>query len=366
MKRILVVAGTRPEAIKLAPIVFALRERPGIRTVLCSSGQHREMLKQALAVFNLRPDIDLGIMQPNQTLAGLTAGLMTALDATLVEQRPDWIIIQGDTTTALCASLAGFYRGIPVAHVEAGLRTGDLAAPFPEEANRQLIARLASLHFAPTELARRNLLAEDISEARISVTGNTVVDAVHWIQHKWRRQGAPRLPPALVDLKEGHVLITCHRREHFGEGLRTICSALEQFALRHPTRTLIFPVHLNPNVQEVVRARLGHVPNIKLVEPIDYEAMLLLLSKASLVLTDSGGIQEEAPSFGVPAVVMRAHTERVEGIAAGFAVLAGLNAEAIVAHAEAFLSAAAQRLHGRPNPYGDGHAAQRILGILKP
>lgn len=366
MKRILVVAGTRPEAIKLAPVVFALRQCPGIDVVLCSSGQHRELLQQALTVFGLKPDIDLGVMRPNQALASLTAGLMRAFDAALVERCPDWVIIQGDTTTAFCAALAAFYRSIPVAHVEAGLRTHDLTAPFPEEANRQLIARIATLHFGPTQRARENLIDEGVPENRITVTGNTVVDAVHWIQEKWQQHGSPPLPNELARLGEGHILVTCHRREHFGEGLQAICAALKLIAARHPERTLVFPVHLNPNVRGVVRAQLNGVANVRLVEPIDYEASLLMLSQSALVLTDSGGIQEEAPSFHVPAVVMRTRTERIEGVAAGFAVVAGLQTEVIVQQTEALLSDSTlrERLHSRPNPYGDGQAARRIALAL--
>ena len=365
MKRLLVAFGTRPEAIKLAPLILGGRQRGAeFEIVTLATGQHREMLEQALSVFGITPMVDLALMRPNQDLVTLTAEALTGVSKVIARVQPDWVVVQGDTTTALAATLAAFYARVPVAHVEAGLRTGELASPWPEEANRQLITRLAALHAAPTALAKANLLREGIAESAIVVTGNTVVDAVAWIAQSSDFAGP--LPAELAAPGRDLVLITCHRREHFGEGLRAICAALCALAAAHPELQFLFPVHLNPEVQQAVHAALSGIANLNLVPPVDYRTSLQLLSRARLVLTDSGGIQEEAPCFGVPAVVMREYTERREGVDQGFAVLTGPSTDAIIRAAEAFLADAGvrERLRSRPNPYGDGAAAARILDAL--
>jgi len=365
--KVMVVVGTRPEVIKMAPVISALRSA-SIDTLVCASGQHREMLAQALDVFSIEPDIALDAMRPGQTLNSLAARLLADLDAVLAEQSPDWVLVQGDTTTAFCAGLAAFHRGIRVGHVEAGLRTGDLASPFPEEANRSLLARIVTRHFAPTSAARQALLNEGIPAEAINVTGNTVVDALHMAQ---RIMAAAPNAPVLADVIQAAagrplVLITCHRRENFGGVLEGICQLLKRLATRYPDCYWVFPVHLNPNVREPVGRILGNVANLSLIEPVDYLTSLALISRAALVISDSGGIQEEAPSFGVPVVVMRSHTERREGVEAGFATLAGQSAERIEAAVIGWLDHPERREHlkHRPNPYGDGQAAARIVAIL--
>lgn len=363
--KLMVVYGTRPEVIKLAPIVAASQRTPGVNLVTCSTGQHRQMLDQALSCFDQRPDIDLDVMRANQTLPSLTARLLEGMTNVLETHRPDVVMVQGDTTTAFTAALAAFYQRIPVAHVEAGLRTGDPYSPFPEEINRAMISRLARWHFPPTDQATRNLLGEGIAERAITQCGNTVIDAVELIKAKWVHH--PYQGPAR-DWFSGQelVLVTTHRRENFGEGLENICNALLGLCTAYPRLGFVFPVHLNPQVQSVVRPRLAHASNLLMTEPVDFETSLYLQSRAALVLTDSGGIQEEAPSFGVPAVVMRQHTERREGVDAGFATLAGTNREAISQAARAWLDHPERRqaLLNRPNPYGDGKASERVLKVL--
>jgi UDP-N-acetylglucosamine 2-epimerase (non-hydrolysing) len=354
MKKLMVVFGTRPEVIKLAPVVVEARARAGVELLVCSTGQHRQMLDQALNCFGIHPDIELSLMRASQTLPTLTAALIESMSQTLAEQRPQVVIVQGDTTTAFAAALAAFYQRIPVAHVEAGLRTGDRYSPFPEEANRGMIARLAQWHFTPTPQAGANLQAEGIPANDIVACGNTVIDAIGLIQAQWRTrpyQGDVAHLFADRDL----VLVTTHRRENFGQGLENICSALQALCTSHPELGFVFPVHLNPQVQNVVHERLAGISNL-----------VYLQSRSRLILTDSGGIQEEAPSFGVPSVVMRQHTERQEGIDAGFATLAGTETQAIVDAAEHWLRSASlvQGLKHRANPYGDGQAARRILDAL--
>ena len=362
----LVVFGTRPEVIKLAPLIHEARGRAdAIELSVCSTGQHREMLDQAMAVFGLRADVDLGVMQARQGLAGLTARLLHGLDEVLAAREPDVVIVQGDTTSAFAAGLAAFYRRIPVAHVEAGLRTGDLSSPFPEELNRVLLGRLARWHFAPTPRAAQALRDEGVPAERCVVTGNTVVDAIRLIRERWAQAGggADAQPFPGREL----VLVTAHRRENQGQALRNICAAVHQLCLRYPDLGFVFPVHLSPQVRDIVFAELGRdIPNLRLCEPVDFEANLRLQSRCRLIVTDSGGIQEEAPSFGVPVVVMREHTERSEGIEAGFATLAGTSTEAIVQAACRWLDQgdARRALAARPNPYGDGHAARRMLELL--
>lgn len=362
--KVLVVLGTRPEVIKLAPVIAALR--PVVETVVCATGQHKEMLSQALEFFDITPDIMLDTMSPGRSLNVLASRLLMEMDGVLERVCPDWVIVQGDTTTAYCAGLAAFHRGIAVAHVEAGLRTGDLANPFPEEANRRLLGQIASRHFAPTPRARDSLLGEGIDDANIVVTGNTVVDAIMIARRNWAQ-----LPPALeragwLGTEPPHILVTCHRRENFGETLSGICRVLRGLCDRYADHRWVFPVHLNPAVREPVMRELGEVPNLVLMAPVDYASSLYLISRSLLVLSDSGGIQEEAPTFGVPVVVMRSHTERREGVDAGFATLAGQTPERIEWAASAWLDDPMRRaaLRDRPNPYGDGRAAERIVGSL--
>lgn len=362
----LVVLGTRPEVIKLAPVIEELRRNAEV--CVCASGQHREMLQQALDAFDLQPDITLDAMSPGRSLNILASRLLEGLDGVLERENPDWVLVQGDTTTAFCAGLAAFHRGIRVGHVEAGLRTGDLASPFPEEANRSLLARIVSLHFAPTEAAAQALEREGIAPETIRTTGNTVVDAIHRARASWPA-GIPAslLPSVRQAVEQGpFVLLTCHRRENFGDVMEGICAMIARLCERYPAYRWIFPVHLNPAVRQPVARVLGNVPNLMLIDPVDYHTSLYLISKATLVVSDSGGIQEEAPTFGTPVVVMRQHTERMEGVNAGFATLAGQRPEQIEAAVDAWLGdeVARKQLKGRPNPYGDGKASERIADLL--
>jgi UDP-N-acetylglucosamine 2-epimerase (non-hydrolysing) len=352
---VLVVYGTRPEAIKMAPVVRALRRRPERFAVsVWAAAQHREMLDQVEELFALRPDRDLDLMRPGQTLNELAARVLAALDPLLADLAPDRLLVQGDTTTAAAASLAAFHRGIPVGHVEAGLRTGDLAAPFPEEANRRLVDTLADLLFAPTARAERQLLAGGCDPAQVFVTGNTGVDALEWI--------CERLP---AEPEADEVLVTVHRRESFGAPLAGIFRALRELARRFPEISWTYPVHRNPEVEGPARAALGGLPNFELCAPLDYAQLVRRLRRARLVLTDSGGIQEEAPSFGTPVLVLRGETERPEGIEAGVARLVGTEPERIVAEAARLLAdSAARREMAGANPYGDGRAAERIAAVL--
>ena len=388
MQRIAVIMGTRPEAIKLAPVVLALRRTPGIECRVCLTGQHRRMLDQVIADFEIRADADLKLMRRNQTLPDLTARALLALDGFLAKDQPQLVLVQGDTTTAFCAALAAFYRNIPLGHVEAGLRTGDLRAPWPEEANRVLTSRLASLHFAPTAWSRANLLREGIPARQIRVTGNTVIDALFLALAKVRREPPPipglpaRLQSALATEPAGAasgprvVLITGHRRESFGPGFEQICQAIAELAARFPDVHFIYPVHLNPRVRDPVMRQFGltRIPsgrgrgqavatgNLHLIEPLTYLAFVSLMSRSHLILTDSGGIQEEAPALGIPVLVMRDKTERPEGIKAGTVKLVGTDRARIVAHVERLLTdrRAHTRMAERANPYGDGRAARRI------
>jgi UDP-N-acetylglucosamine 2-epimerase (non-hydrolysing) len=366
MITILAVVGTRPEVIKMAPVLQALAaERTRARTVLCSTGQHRELVDQALGIFDLRPDISLDVMRPNQTLSQLTAGLTHALDGVLRGVRPHWIVAQGDTTSVMVSAMTAYYQRVPFAHVEAGLRTGDLASPFPEELNRIVADRLATLMFAPTARARQNLLAEGLADAAIHVTGNTIVDALLAIAkrpYEWATG-----PLGSVPENRRLVLVTAHRRESFGDALRCQCEAVAVLADRYAEQIhIVWPIHPNPNVLEPVRSRLARSPNVTLVSPLDYVSQAQLMKRAALILTDSGGIQEEAPTFGVPVLVLRDKTERPEGIEAGVARLIGSNPTRIVAEASALLDdpAARSAMSGRVNPYGDGLAAGRIVSTL--
>lgn len=362
--KVMVVVGTRPEVIKLAPLIEALRA--DVQTIVCATGQHREMLAQALGAFDIVPDINLDVMQPGQSLNALAARLLAQLDEAIVSARPDWVLVQGDTTTAMCAALAAFHRGVRVGHVEAGLRTRDLTSPFPEEANRALIGRIASRHFAPTSLARQHLLDEGVPAESIVVAGNTVVDAIARVRADWSSSLPVDPLPPWHGAEQQHILVTCHRRENFGDVLGSICRVLRDLCARYADYRWVFPVHLNPAVREPVMRELAGIPNLSLIEPVDYPTSLYLISRSALVVSDSGGIQEEAPTFGVPVVVMRNHTERREGIDAGYATLAGQAPERIEQAVVDWLDDRSRRdaLRERSNPYGDGFASRRIVDSL--
>ncbi len=374
-RNVLVFMGTRPEAIKLAPVVAALRCSDDLRCTVVATGQHREMFRQVAETLRIPVDADLDVMRPNQTLAGLTARLMEGIDGWLGAARPDLALVQGDTTTVLVAALACFYRRIPIGHVEAGLRTGNIWSPFPEEVNRRLATPLVALHFAPTDGARQALLREGIADETITVTGNTVIDALQ--AEVALQRDDPRVRAAAErELEEAlgpggrggpFVLITGHRRENFGDGIAQICEAIATLARRFPDHRFVYPVHLNPNVHEHVTRLLGGLENVRLVPPQGYRGFVALLSRCRLVLTDSGGVQEEAPSLGKPVLVMRDTTERPEGVAAGTAILTGPRAAAIVEHATRLLTdASAYGAMARArNPYGDGRAAERILSAIR-
>jgi UDP-N-acetylglucosamine 2-epimerase (non-hydrolysing) len=363
--RIAVVFGTRPEAIKLAPVVLALRADARLETLVCVTGQHRTMLDQTLDTFSIAPDADLNVMQPGQTLAGLTARAITQLDEFLLECRPNLLLVQGDTTTAFAAALTAFYHKVPLGHVEAGLRTRDIMNPWPEEANRELITRLAALHFAPTDAMRCNLEREGVSSERIHVTGNTVVDALLLTVTQVKLN-----PPIIPGFRPDHrrlVLITGHRRESFGCGMEAICHAIADLALRFPDVRFVYPVHLNPNVREPV-TRILHgtnLHNVNLLEPLPYREFISLFLQATLVLSDSGGIQEEAPSLGKPVLLLRDTTERPEAIECGTVKLVGTRRETIVSETTRLLTDAAQleTMSRVSNPFGDGHAAERIAAV---
>lgn len=367
---VLLVLGTRPEAIKLAPVIQELRAHPEIKPVVCVTAQHRQMLDQVLSLFNIQPDYDLNVMQVNQSLFDITGQGLSKIEMVLRNERPDLVLVQGDTTTAFVGALASFYQKIPVGHVEAGLRTYNKYSPFPEEMNRVLIDHLADLCFVPTEKAQQNLLREGITKDRIFVTGNSVVDALLWVMQRLPSS----IPPELESLLgrgsklSNHrlVLVTGHRRESFGEGLQNICRALCEIVKGNSDVEIIYPVHLNPNVREPVFRTLRNVPRIHLIRPLGYLPFVQLMRLAYLVLTDSGGIQEEAPTLGKPVLVMRNVTERPEGIEAGTAKLVGANVAAIVDATQRLLDDKHEyeQMAKVVNPYGDGKAAQRIVDIL--
>jgi len=369
--KVLTVFGTRPEAIKMAPLVQALSQDPAFESRLCVTAQHREMLDQVLRLFKLEPDYDLNIMRPEQGLTEITCRILEGMKTVLLDFRPDIVLVHGDTTTTLAASLAAFYQQIPVGHVEAGLRTGDLTSPWPEEGNRKLTGHLARLHFTPTTRSRQNLLQENLPDARIVVTGNTVIDALLWVRDRvlddsnLNAQLAARYP--FLDPDKKLVLVTGHRRESFGGGFERICSALAQIARQHPEAQIVYPVHLNPNVSEPVNRILSGIENIILIEPQEYLPFVWLMNRAWLILTDSGGIQEEAPSLGKPVLVMRDTTERPEAVDAGTVRLVGTDIARIVASVSELLSDddAWQAMSHAHNPYGDGKACGRILQALK-
>jgi UDP-N-acetylglucosamine 2-epimerase (non-hydrolysing) len=373
-KTVAIFIGTRPEAIKMAPVIKALVRAEGLRPVVISTGQHREMLQQVIDLFGITVNHSLDVMQPNQTLAGLSARLLTAIDEALDAIKPDMALVQGDTTTVLMASLACFYRRIPIGHVEAGLRTGNIWSPFPEEVNRKLSSSLMAVHFAPTKGSEANLLREGVDPATIHVTGNTVIDALFMEVDRQKQPAVKQEIHGRLDAVLGKawhekpfVLITGHRRENFGGGFDEICQALATLADRFSDHLFIYPVHLNPNVQKPVYERLGGRPNIQLVPPQSYSQFVALMHASRLILTDSGGVQEEAPSLGKPVLVMRDTTERPEAVEAGTVELVGAQAERIIERAAALISDGGlyRRMSEAVNPYGDGEASGRIVRILE-
>ncbi len=385
--RVLTILGTRPEAVKMAPVVRLLKHSAGIESRLCVTAQHRQMLDQVLKLFGLQPDFDLDLMRDDQTLAELSAAIFTKLDPVFESFKPDWVLVQGDTTTVAIASLLAYYHGVKVGHVEAGLRTHDKWQPFPEEINRRVAGVIADLHFAPTEWARKNLLHEGVDEKTILVTGNTVIDALQFVASQPEPEEITRLlaelsvtlpdvgksspPPTPPSVKSTSsaarnlILVTAHRRESFGQSIENICLALKQLAGRGDVE-IVYPVHLNPNVQETAHRILRNTPHVTLLAPLDYQPLVHLMKHAKLILTDSGGIQEEAPTFGIPVLVLRNLTERPEGIQAGILKLVGRDIHQIVRSANELLDdeAAYNRMAKVTNPFGDGHAAERIVQAL--
>ena len=369
--KVLTVFGTRPEAIKMAPLVKCLQHAAHIEARVCVTAQHRQMLDQVLDLFEIRPDHDLDVMRPGQDLFTITAEILQAIRGVYEAERPDVVLVHGDTTTTFAATLAAFYLRIPVGHVEAGLRTGNLYSPWPEEANRRLTSALAAMHFAPTPTSRDNLLRENVPGERIFVTGNTVIDALLAVRDKLDASAElrARMQAGAAFLRSDArlLLITGHRRENFGGGFERICDAIAALAARYPDLDLVYPVHLNPNVQEPVRRLLSGVSNVHLIEPLDYLPFVHLMTRATLILTDSGGIQEEAPSLGKPVLVMRDTTERPEAVEAGTVRLVGTDARTIVEGVSRLLDDAGEyrRMSVAHNPYGDGHACGRIVAALR-
>lgn len=373
-KHVMTVFGTRPEAIKMAPVVLALQSSEDFKTSVCVTAQHREMLDQVLDIFGITPDIDLNLMAPRQDLFDITAKVILGMRDVLRTHKPDVVLVHGDTTTCFAAGLAAFYEKIPLGHVEAGLRTGDMHAPFPEEANRSLVGRIASYHFAPTQKAYDNLIAENVAKSAISITGNTVIDALHIVSKKlenieaeyWKSLFGNDLFSRISDNSRKFVLITGHRRENFGQGFLDLCTAIKSLADQNENWDFIYPVHLNPNVQKPVYEILSANDNVALIPPQEYLPFVWLMNNCDLVLTDSGGIQEEAPSLGKPVLVMRDVTERPEAVDAGCVQLVGTNTDKIINSVTRLLSEheVYSKMATAINPYGDGLAANRILEIL--
>lgn len=364
--KILMCFGTRPEAIKMAPLYHELKKHDAFEVKVCVTAQHREMLDQVLDFFEMVPDYDLDLMQPNQTLNGLSAQILSKMNMVLNDAKPDLVFVHGDTTTSLMAALAAFHMGIKVGHVEAGLRTYNKQSPFPEELNRQLTGRIADFHFAPTQKAAENLLKEGIENSAIVVTGNTIVDALYLTIAKlaqgFTNDTIENLKKS-INFNKKVILVTGHRRESFGEGFENICNAILDLS-KNKELEIIYPVHLNPNVQETVYKMLSGFENIHLIEPLDYPSFVWLMGKSTLIISDSGGIQEEAPSFNIPVLVTRETTERDEGIAAGFSYLVGTNMAKIVQTANELLASKFSRA-AQPNPYGDGKASEKIVNFIK-
>lgn len=367
--RVLSIFGTRPEAVKMAPVVQALKRHPAIQSFVCVTAQHRQMLDQVLEAFNITPDVDLNLMRPNQSLSQLSAAIFTHLEPVILDIKPDWLLVQGDTTTVAIAALLGYYHQVRIGHVEAGLRSNDKWAPFPEEVNRRIAGVVADLHFAPTKGNQANLIHDGIPSDLIIITGNPVIDALQQIADR-------PTPQDVLDILEQYeiglgkrklVIVTAHRRENFGKPINDICKALRQLADQYKDSVeFIYPVHLNPNIQEPVYKQLSDLPNMHLVSPLDYVPMVHLMKNATLILTDSGGLQEEAPAFGVPTLVLRNTTERPEGVKAGTLKLVGSDPHTIYAEASRLLDnpKAYTAMANAINPYGDGRAAERIVQAL--
>jgi UDP-N-acetylglucosamine 2-epimerase (non-hydrolysing) len=372
--KVLSIFGTRPEAVKMAPVVRELVHTPGVESLVCVTAQHRQMLDQVLDLFEIAPDIDLDLMRTDQSLAELTARVFTHLDPVLKDLRPDWVLVQGDTTTVMSAALLAYYNQIKVGHVEAGLRTGDKYQPFPEEINRRVAGVVADLHFAPTEWSHQNLLRENVPDEQIVVTGNPAIDALHWVVQQPFNVETLNVPTPCPELVEGlkrsnvrTVLVTAHRRENFGQPLENICWAIKTLADHYAGEVhFVYPVHLNPNVQEPAYRLLGDQSHVTLLPPLDYLPLVNVMKRATLVLTDSGGLQEEAPGLGVPTLVLRNTTERPEGVEAGTLKLVGTDSAVIIAEARCLLDdpEAHAAMAGAVNPYGDGHAAERIVQAI--
>lgn len=369
MKKILIVFGTRPEAIKMAPLVKACINEVQFITKVAVTAQHREMLDQVLDFFELSPDFDLDLMKPNQNLYTLTADIITGLKPVLEDFKPDYVFVHGDTTTTMATSIAAFYSGATVCHVEAGLRTNDKYSPFPEEINRQIAGRISDIHFAPTSTSKENLLKENIEESSILVTGNTVIDALLDSAKRVENIANEEIDflKENVDFSKRIVLVTGHRRENHGEGFINICAALKEIAQRNSDVQIIYPVHLNPNVKGPVYEILGDISNIKLIDPLAYPAFVWLMNQSTLIITDSGGVQEEAPSLGKPVLVMRDTTERPEAVSAGTVILVGTNKDLIVEECTSLLTDTLryQSMSALHNPYGDGKACERIVEFIK-
>lgn len=367
--KVLTVFGTRPEAIKMAPLVLALAQEPTIDSRVCVTAQHREMLDQVLELFKIVPEYDLDIMKPGQDLYDITSKILLGLRDVLEEFKPDWVLVHGDTTTTFSASMAAFYKQVKVGHVEAGLRTGDLYSPWPEEANRTLTGVITAKHFAPTQASANNLLREHVSSSNIVVTGNTVIDALLQVKNKVLATDCTQkmMTEKFVDIiDKPYVLITGHRRESFGGGFERICESISQLAVKYPNFNFVYPVHLNPNVQEPVNRLLADKPNVKLIEPQDYLPFVFLMDRSFLILTDSGGVQEEAPSLGKPVLVMRDTTERPEAVEAGTVRLVGTDVAKIVSTVSELIESPSlyKEMSRAHNPYGDGLASKRIIDSL--
>lgn len=368
--KVLTVFGTRPEAIKMAPVVKALANKVGIDAKVCVTAQHRQMLDQVLELFGIKPEFDLDLMKPNQDLTDITSNVLLGVRNVLKSWRPDWVLVHGDTSTTMATSLAAYYEKISVGHVEAGLRTGNIYSPWPEEMNRRISGAISTIHFAPTEVAKINLLREGVASNSIHVTGNTVIDALLEVVQRLRTDTNLSIEMArrfnFLDSTKRLILVTGHRRENFGVGFENICAALNRISERNDVQ-VVYPVHLNPNVQEPVKRILGNNRQIYLIEPLDYLPFVYLMDRASILLTDSGGIQEEAPSLGKPVLVMRDTTERPEAVAAGTVKLVGTNCDLIVGEVEKLLNNDFDycQMSNAQNPYGDGAASQRIVNLLK-
>jgi UDP-N-acetylglucosamine 2-epimerase (non-hydrolysing) len=375
MKKVLLVFGTRPEAIKMAPLVKAFQEQNKFfDTKICVTGQHREMLDQVLDLFEIKTDFDLDVMRPNQDLYDVTCQILQGMKEVFSRYRPDIVFVHGDTTTTFTVSLAAFYEKIEVAHIEAGLRTNNIYSPWPEEANRKLTSQLTTYHFAPTQQSQNNLLRENIASEKIIVTGNTVIDALLFMQNKLEtnKDFRAQVKKSIVDKgfdpeASEFILVTGHRRENFGQGIINICSALKTIALERPRLNIVYPVHLNPNVFKPVNDLLGHIKNVFLIEPLQYEEFIYLMSLAKLIITDSGGVQEEAPSLGKPVLVMRDTTERPEAVEAGTVKLVGTSLVGIVSATSELLDnqSVYDKMAKAHNPYGDGKACDRIIHFMK-